>query len=88
MSRPAWIPPRPAGQFAKTFTVRYARATAETEKGLCVEIPEIGLAWIAKSGIANGSQVNHLNDEGELIVGYWYASRKGWVAAERAGCFA
>lgn len=53
------------------------KALIETDKALCVELPDGARKWIPKSVIHDDSEVWKYGDEGVLVVKTWWAEREG-----------
>ncbi len=53
-----------------------------TLKAIMVDIPGRGTfqSWIPSVVIHPSSQVQRPGDEGELVVLWWFARKKGWVS--------
>jgi len=69
----------------ETFTITDAVCVGETASAILVEAPFFedveGSAevWIPQSVVHDDSEVYTEGTDGELVIHYWFAQKKGWV---------
>jgi len=70
----------------ETFTVTDAVCISETGIAILVQAPFFddvdgtgGEVWVPKSVVHDDSEVYTEGTDGDLVVVYWFAERRGWV---------
>ena len=59
--------------------IENAKCTAETDKAILVEAPDLDeQEWIPRSQIDDDSEVYKTGTAGDLIVSDWWAEKQGW----------